>query len=75
MKIAAVALACLALGLSIGRNPATVHAQPGMRSAHIIEVNMDLSTGREYLFNGTPVSVSCFPGKGSPDCFVLVQGN
>jgi hypothetical protein len=76
MKSAAIAVAFLALGLCIGSflHPASVHAQAGLRDAHIMQVNMSLSTGRSYTFNGVPLGLSCIPARGNPDCYVLVEG-
>lgn len=77
MKVAGIAIVFLSLGLCIGSfsHPITAHAQKGLRSAHIIEVNMDPSTGQDYTFNGTPLGLSCIAGRTNPRCFVLVQGN
>jgi hypothetical protein len=76
MKSAVIAVAFFAIGLGFGSflRPASVHAQPGLHDAHIMQVNMSLSTGRSYTFNGVPLSLSCIPARSNPDGYVLVEG-
>lgn len=77
IKHAVTAAVPLTIGMCLGSflHPAAVHAQKGLRQAHVIELNMDPSIGGDFTFNGTPVSLSCIPGRAKPRCFVLVQGN
>jgi hypothetical protein len=76
MKSIATGALFFAFGFCLGNfsRPMTAHAQSGLRSAHIVEVNMNLSD-RDYTFNGTPLSLSCTTGGSTPKCYVLVQGN
>jgi hypothetical protein len=76
MKSGAIAVAFFTLGLCLANflKPASVHAQPGIHDAHIMQVNMSLSTGRSYAFNGVPLGLSCIPARGNPDCYVLIEG-
>jgi hypothetical protein len=76
-KNAVIGVVLLTIGVSAGSflRPSAAHAQKGLRPAHVIEVNMDPSVNGDFTFNGTPVSLSCLPGRAKPRCFVLVQGN
>lgn len=70
MKIAATAIVCFALGLTVGTfiRPTGVHAQGSIR---VEKVNM--FTGRVSVGAGTPIGISCVPAGSQPDCYVLTQ--
>ena len=73
---AAIAIGFFALGLCLGGflHPASVHAQGALHEVHVVQVNMNASTGRSYTLNGVPLGLSCIPVRGNPDCYVLVEG-
>jgi len=76
MKSAAIAVCFFVLGKGLGSSmhPPSVLAEADLHEAHVVQLNMNASTGRSYTFNGRPLGLSCIPTGGKPDCYVLVEG-